>query len=371
MAATAPSEHGEDPPFSGQRVRAAHLLEGHVVEFAPLTAPSTAGECAPPGPDRARTSSCHPTTLRDEAVTTGHSGGTGGSRCCPAHARVARDRSHERTPSQTLPPSRFIPRACRLATPGTGPPGRRAGAGDRLRRGSATPARGGTGVRALERTPRRRRDAAARRVLMWARFEALATRFRPREERLAGLLLSPVAASPTQGSRPLAALIRRGSGSGGGSLCGAHPPVRVRMPVYLIGAGLVFELLKRTPFLGGGGWVMGRPTSVSSCLDGKRRHLGAAFDLGERGRHLVGATAAVSAGSEGERRARRGRRRGICARCSRTVGSACGAPRPSFVALAGGVIERLPVGLARTLALPFGQLGEQVAHTVNGAALAV
>jgi hypothetical protein len=35
------------------------------------------------------------------------------------------------------------------------------------------------------------------------------------------------------------------------------------------------------------------------------------------------------------------------------------------VALAGGVIERLPVGMADALALAFGQLGEQVAHAVK------
>jgi hypothetical protein len=41
------------------------------------------------------------------------------------------------------------------------------------------------------------------------------------------------------------------------------------------------------------------------------------------------------------------------------------------VALVGGVIERLPVGLAHPLALSAGQLGEQVAHAVDGAVLAV
>jgi hypothetical protein len=41
------------------------------------------------------------------------------------------------------------------------------------------------------------------------------------------------------------------------------------------------------------------------------------------------------------------------------------------VALAGGVIERLSVGLPHTLALPLGQLGQQVAHPVNRAVLAV
>jgi hypothetical protein len=41
------------------------------------------------------------------------------------------------------------------------------------------------------------------------------------------------------------------------------------------------------------------------------------------------------------------------------------------VALAGGVIERLPVGQTHALALAFGQLGQQVADPVNGAALAV
>jgi hypothetical protein len=41
------------------------------------------------------------------------------------------------------------------------------------------------------------------------------------------------------------------------------------------------------------------------------------------------------------------------------------------VALVGGVIKRLPVGLADAFALAFGQLGEQVADAVNGAVLAV
>jgi hypothetical protein len=41
------------------------------------------------------------------------------------------------------------------------------------------------------------------------------------------------------------------------------------------------------------------------------------------------------------------------------------------VALVGGVIECLPVGLADAFALPLGQLGKQVADAVNGAVLAV
>jgi hypothetical protein len=41
------------------------------------------------------------------------------------------------------------------------------------------------------------------------------------------------------------------------------------------------------------------------------------------------------------------------------------------VALAGGVIECLPVGRPGALALPLGQFGEQVAQAVNGAVLAV
>ena len=41
------------------------------------------------------------------------------------------------------------------------------------------------------------------------------------------------------------------------------------------------------------------------------------------------------------------------------------------VALVGGVVERLPVGLADALAVAFGQLGEQVADAVNGAVPAV
>jgi hypothetical protein len=41
------------------------------------------------------------------------------------------------------------------------------------------------------------------------------------------------------------------------------------------------------------------------------------------------------------------------------------------VALVGGVVQRLPVGAADALALPFGQLREQVAQPVNGAVLAI
>lgn len=41
------------------------------------------------------------------------------------------------------------------------------------------------------------------------------------------------------------------------------------------------------------------------------------------------------------------------------------------VALVGGLVERLPIGLPDALALAIGQLGEQVAHAVNGAVLAV
>jgi hypothetical protein len=43
----------------------------------------------------------------------------------------------------------------------------------------------------------------------------------------------------------------------------------------------------------------------------------------------------------------------------------------SSVALAGGVIECLPVGPADALAFSLGQPGERVAHAVNGAVLAV
>jgi hypothetical protein len=41
------------------------------------------------------------------------------------------------------------------------------------------------------------------------------------------------------------------------------------------------------------------------------------------------------------------------------------------VALVGGVVECLPVGPADALAFALGQLGEQVAHAVHGAVLAV
>jgi hypothetical protein len=43
----------------------------------------------------------------------------------------------------------------------------------------------------------------------------------------------------------------------------------------------------------------------------------------------------------------------------------------SSVALVDSVIQRLPVGLAHALALSLGQLGQQVAHAVNAAVLAV
>jgi hypothetical protein len=41
------------------------------------------------------------------------------------------------------------------------------------------------------------------------------------------------------------------------------------------------------------------------------------------------------------------------------------------VALVGGVVERLPGGLAHAFALALGQLGQQVAHAVHAAVLAV
>ena len=43
----------------------------------------------------------------------------------------------------------------------------------------------------------------------------------------------------------------------------------------------------------------------------------------------------------------------------------------SCVALVGGLVECLPVGLADAFALAFGQLGEQVAQAVHGAVLAI
>ena len=43
----------------------------------------------------------------------------------------------------------------------------------------------------------------------------------------------------------------------------------------------------------------------------------------------------------------------------------------SAVALVDGLIERPPVGLANTLALPVGQLRQEVADAVDGAVLAV
>ncbi len=41
------------------------------------------------------------------------------------------------------------------------------------------------------------------------------------------------------------------------------------------------------------------------------------------------------------------------------------------VALVGGLVERLPIGRSDALALTLGQLGQQVAHAVNGAVLTI
>jgi hypothetical protein len=62
-------------------------------------------------------------------------------------------------------------------------------------------------------------------------------------------------------------------------------------------------------------------------------------------------------------------RRGAVARLVELVGQ--GLEPLLCVALVGGLIQRLSVSAADALALPFGQLREQVAHAVNGAVLAV
>ena len=78
-------------------------------------------------------------------------------------------------------------------------------------------------------------------------------------------------------------------------------------------------------------------------------------------------------GSADARRARRGRRRGTGPRrCSRPCRARRPAPGAAACRRAGGrLVECLPVGPADALALAFGQLGQQVAHAVHGAVLAV
>ena len=105
-------------------------------------------------------------------------------------------------------------------------------------------------------------------------------------------------------------------------------------------------------------------------------HLGAAFDLGERafGQVCAAPAAAVSCGVAqvndervevvGEALRGGGVAGTVELACERLEALLC-------VALVGGVIERPPVGGTHPLALAFGQLGEQVAHAVNGAVLAV
>ena len=105
-------------------------------------------------------------------------------------------------------------------------------------------------------------------------------------------------------------------------------------------------------------------------------HLGAAFDLGERAFEQVRAPppAAVSEGVA-QVHDERVEVFGQALRCGGVAGAVEFVDQRLepllVVALVGGVIERLPVGLADAFALAFGQLGEQVADAVNGAVLAI
>jgi hypothetical protein len=142
---------------------------------------------------------------------------------------------------------------------------------------------------------------------------------------------------------------------------------------------LVFELAESDAVLGVGDVEVedGPDEREAAGLAGEAAdHLGASFDFGERAFEQVGASpsAAVScrvAQVNDER--------------VEVVGEAFGGGGVAgtvelvdqrleallAVALVGGVVERLPVGRPDALAFAFGQLGEQVAHTVDGAVLAV
>jgi hypothetical protein len=165
------------------------------------------------------------------------------------------------------------------------------------------------------------------------------------------------------------------------SLCGGHL-LGDRLCVPLVShlpEALVFEL--------------GEPDSVGGVADVEVKHgpnegeaagfagepadhLGASFDLAKRPLEQVCASPppAVSgrvAQVHDERLKVVGQalRRGGVAALVELVGESL---EPlSAVALVDGLIERPPVGLANTLALPFGQLRQEVADAVNGAVLAV
>jgi hypothetical protein len=105
-------------------------------------------------------------------------------------------------------------------------------------------------------------------------------------------------------------------------------------------------------------------------------HLGAAFDLAERPFERVRASppAAVAGwvaqvdDARVEIVAKAAGRGGVAGR----VELADQGQEPLLsVALAGGLVERLPVRLADAFALAFGDLGQEVAHAVHGAVLAV
>jgi hypothetical protein len=105
-------------------------------------------------------------------------------------------------------------------------------------------------------------------------------------------------------------------------------------------------------------------------------HLGAAFDLGERPLEQirVAPPAAVSgrvAQVHDERVKVVGEalRNGGIARCFELLDERL--ESLFSAALAGGVVERPPVGRTHAFALALGQLGEQVAQAVDGTVLAV
>src|SRR4051794_16888768 len=105
-------------------------------------------------------------------------------------------------------------------------------------------------------------------------------------------------------------------------------------------------------------------------------HLGAAFDLAERPFEQVRASPAPAmAGRVAQMDDERVEVVGETLRGGGVAGPielADQRQEPLLgVALVDGLIEGLPVDVADALALAFGQLGQQVAHAVNGAVLAV
>jgi hypothetical protein len=142
---------------------------------------------------------------------------------------------------------------------------------------------------------------------------------------------------------------------------------------------LAFELAEADAVLGVGDVEVkdGPDECQAAGLAGEAAdHLGAAFDLGERAFEQVGAAPAAAVSCRVAQ---------VHDERVEVVGEALGGggvARPIelvdegleallSVALAGGVIERPPVGLADAFALAIGQLGEQVPNAVNTAVLAV